>query len=47
MPILSPIERLYYSFLTSGNLFDLDANFTGYLNEDWELWLKHYNLLNS
>ena len=47
MPNLSPVEQLYFSFLQSGNLFELDANFTGYWAEDWELWLKHYNLLNS
>lgn len=47
MPILSPIEQLYFSFLQSGALFELDASMTGYINEDWDKWLKHYKLLSK
>lgn len=44
---LSPAESLYFSFLRSNELFNLDKNFTGLITEDWGLWLKHYKLLNS
>lgn len=44
---LTECERIYYSFLNSGELWNLDKQFTGYISEDWGLWLKHYKLLNS
>ena len=47
MPQLTPIESLYYSFLRSGALFELDKSMTGYINEDWDKWINHYKLLNS
>ena len=47
MPKLTPIESLYYSFLKSGELFKMDKSFTGYIETDFELFLKYYKKFNK
>lgn len=44
---LTNIEILYYNMLKTGELFKLDNSFTGYISEDWELFLTHYIKLNG
>lgn len=44
---LSPAESLYFSFLRSNELFNLNPLFTGNVSEDWGLWLTYYKKLST
>lgn len=44
---LTECERLYFSFLNSGELWGLDKAFTGYIDTDYPLWLTYYKKLST
>jgi len=44
---LSPAESLYFSFLRSNELWNLDKRFCGLISEDWILWLEYYKKLST
>ena len=47
MPKLTPVESVYYAMLNSGELFKLDPLFQGYIETDFELFLKYYKKFNK
>ena len=47
MPKLTPVESVYYAMLRSGELFNLDKSFTGYIQTDFVLFLKYYKKFNK
>jgi hypothetical protein len=47
MPNLSPIERVYYQLLNSGQLFKMFPQMTGYYADDEIEFTTIYLLLNE